>query len=125
MDAALPPLLVPPEHRKVLAALAGHVGRDQALGQAELAQRTGLSARKVRTLIHELVVELRQRICSTYGAAGQAGYYLPADEREALEAARAIKDHALAMLRRASVLERTTVEGAVQDLYRMAREDAA
>lgn len=121
-----PELFLPPEHRRVWAALQGFVGRDNAVGKADLAQLTQLHERTVRHCITELVIDLGRRVCSTYGAAGQAGYYLPADDKEALEAAEALKRHALRILRRAAVLEKRTVDLAIASLPRLARqEDAA
>lgn len=113
----LPPLLLPTEHRRVWAALKGHVGRDQAVGQAELARLTDLSERRLREVVGELIVRFRQPVCTRYGGRGTAGYYLPANPQEAEEAAEALKQHALAILERASVLGRTALRSLCLDLF--------
>ncbi len=126
MSGDLPELFVPPDHRRVLRALEGRRGRANVISQSGLAQATGLGQRRVRRIIYELIVDLGQQICSTYGGAGQAGYFLPATPAEAAQAAQALREHALAMLRRASVLERRRLDWQIRDLFTLAGErDAA
>ncbi len=122
MDA--PELFLPPSTAGV-ERHTGPRGPAQRVGKAELEKLTGLHERVVRNCINELITKLGRRVCSTYGAAGQAGYYLPADEREALEAAEALKRHALTILRRAAVLEKRTVDLAIASLPRLAPEEDA
>jgi len=121
----IPPLFIPPEHRRVLEVLEQHQGRENAISQHRLASAAGLSPRRVRRIIYELIVDLGQPICSAYGPAGQAGYFFPSGHQEAAEAARALREHALAMLKRASVLERRRLDWQIRDLFHLADRDAA
>lgn len=124
MDLAAPELFIPNEFRPVWIALQAHVGRDNAISQADLAEAAGTGPRQVREAINRLIVNCRRRICSRYGAAGQAGYFLPADEKEALAASEALKRHALRILRRAAVLEKISVDLTLASLTRLDKEEA-
>ena len=110
-------LFVPPEHRKILNILEDHVGADNAIGQAELAEAVGMHPRKVRALIGELVLRLEKSICTRYGDASKAGYYLPANQEEAKASAEALRSHALLILKRAAVLANTTAKTQLMELY--------
>lgn len=101
--------------RAVWDVLKRHAGRANAVGRAELVERSGVPDRKLRDVIHALVVDHRKRIVSDYS--GRGGYFVPADEREVEEHVRILKAHALSILHRMAVLKRTSVADVQRELF--------
>ena len=113
------PLFIPADYRPVWRVLQDHVGKANAISQADLAAATELPPRQVRQIVRDLVVTCRRPICSSYGG----GYYLTANDNEAQEAAEGLRAHALKMLIRASVLNKTSLEMEITRLAGMGREE--
>ncbi len=77
------------EADRVNAVLHRHVGAAFVISRDNLATQTGLSDRKVRQAVHELIVERGVPVCSS----PLGGYFLPASQAELEGAVRFIESY--------------------------------
>ena len=99
----------------VWTALRRHTGRDNAISRCELAEASGVPDRKLRDVIHALVVDHRKRIVSDYS--GRGGYFVPAVQAEVDDHLRILEAHAKSILHRMAVLKRTSVSDVQRRLF--------
>ncbi len=81
--------VTPIEVDRVEAVLRHHVGVAFVISRNHLTEQTGLSDRKVRQAIHELIVWRGLPVCSS----SQGGYFLPSSQRELDDAVRFIESY--------------------------------
>jgi len=89
-------------------------GRDAAISRRDLAEASGVPDRKLRDIIHALVVDHRKRIVSDYSG---GGYYIPASQAEVEDHLRVLECHAKSILHRMAVLKRTSVSRVQRSLF--------
>ena len=111
-----------PDETRVWVAIAARHGRASAISAGELASRTGLSDRTVRKIVKTLIEDHGYPIASSPHP--PAGYFVPAELPEILEALDSLKGRALSILVRMSRLRRTTLRETVDQLL-LELKDAA
>ena len=92
----------------VLRVLRGHVGREAAIQVEAIAAETGVSGRKVQQIVRHLIEHHGQLI----GTASSAPYgnYIMSDPDEIDEVVRSLRHRGIAVLVRASIISKTSVE---------------
>lgn len=113
--------MTPDETRIWMLIVARH-GRAQAINVHDLVAATCLSERAVRKVVKSLIEAHGCPIASSPHP--PAGYFIPAELPEILEALNSLKGRALSILVRMSRLRRTTLRETVDQL-RLEIEDAA
>lgn len=89
--------------RKILECLRGRQGKRQAMGIAEIAERTGAGPREIKGDVRELVMNWRLPIvASRDGEAG--GYYFATTVEERIEGSNDYLKEAVKLLERVAVI---------------------
>lgn len=101
------------QQAQVWALIQQRIGRGSAIRRRDLARATGITDRKLRDIIHDLVVVHKKAIISDYT---HGGYYLPANEQEVAEHVRVLEAHALSILHRMATLKRRPVRDIQMEL---------
>jgi|LSQX01.1.fsa_nt_gb predicted DNA-binding transcriptional regulator YafY len=96
--------MMTPTETLVAALVIERRGRNQAVGVAELAGRTGLDDRTVREIVKHLVEEYGLPIGSSPG--DPAGYYLIQENSERMQVRNSLLRRAVSILRRAKAYEK-------------------
>ncbi|MCF8719245.1 hypothetical protein [Nitrospina gracilis] len=82
-------------------------GAGAAISRQALVRLTEVPDRKLRDVIHSLVVNHGKLICSTYGKGG--GYFFPVTGREIDEYAGKLHSHALSILQKEAAVRRISL----------------
>lgn len=111
-----------PDEIRIWTLIAERHGRAHAIGVHDLVAATLLSERVVRRVVKALIEDHSCPIASSPHP--PAGYFIPAELPEILEALNSLKGRALSILVRMSRLRRTTLRETVDQLL-LDIEDAA
>lgn len=114
---------VSPEMLRIWKLIACRHGRGGAISVTELARTTEMTGRTVRRIVKLLIEDHGCPIASSPHP--PAGYFIPAELPEILEALNSLKGRALSILVRMSRLKRTTLRETVDQLLLDLHEDAA
>lgn len=96
------------EQMKVWQAISLRHGAEAAVSRKALVSMTSVEDRKLRDVIHALVVDHGKLICSTYGKGG--GYYVPIREEEIDGYAAKLRHHAISILRKEAAVRRLSLK---------------
>jgi len=91
-----------------LEGLAKRVGQEH-WRQDEIARDLAISARDVRRMVRYTICRKGIPVCSSHKNGAEAGYFIPSQPGEALEATATLHKAALSLLKRESVLRRISV----------------
>jgi hypothetical protein len=92
----------------VLNILNQHRGKANAIPYHDLAGLVCLGQRALRRVVEGLIREHQVPVCTSYDR-GDGGYYLPRTAREVREASHKLRKHGVAILCRASALEKISL----------------
>lgn len=112
-----------PDEIRIWTLIAERHGRANAISASDIARETGLPDREVRRVVKALIEHHGCPIASSPHP--PAGYFIPAELPEIINALESLKGRALSILVRMSRLKRTTLRETVDQLLLDIREDAA
>jgi hypothetical protein len=99
----------------ILSALSGCKGKAMAVTQHELAEACGMPARRVRSIIVDLIFNYHKRIGCCYSK-HNGGYYMIQNDAEAKETTERLEGHALKILKRVAIIRKISKETLIKKL---------
>jgi len=96
-----------PEEVNVWRAISLRHGAEASVSRKVLSAMTSVEDRKLRGVIHNLVVTHGKLICSTYGKGG--GYFVPIREEEIDGYAAKLRHHAISILRKEAAIRKLSL----------------
>lgn len=108
------PVEISEQEGRVLTVLREHRGRQQAIGQRDLSEATGIHTRTVRDLIKHLIEEHGEPIGSA--SSPPAGYYLITSDVELETAQQEFKTRIVEMAKRLAQLRKNAPADVLKQL---------
>ena len=96
------------EELAVWQIIETHRGKAQAISYGRLAWVTGLPERKVRQIVHDLILAHRKPICASYDHKC-GGYYMPQTAAEIRETVEKLRKHGISILSHAAALSKMSL----------------